>query len=70
MKRFSVALVSVGFGLLVMTSSCHKEGPAEKAGKDIDKATENAGDAMKNAGKSMGQKMEDAGDKMKDAARR
>ncbi|MDX2165783.1 MAG: hypothetical protein SF182_01920 [Deltaproteobacteria bacterium] len=37
-------------------SACEHEGPAERAGKEIDRAAEKAGD-----------KIEDAGDKVKDA---
>jgi hypothetical protein len=38
MQRFSVALVTMVVGLMLVTSACHKEGPAEKAGKEADKA--------------------------------
>lgn len=37
-------------------SACEQEGPAERAGKEIDRAAEKAGD-----------KIEDAGDKVQDA---
>jgi hypothetical protein len=37
-------------------SACEHEGPAERTGKEIDRAAEKAGD-----------KIEDAGDKVKDA---
>jgi hypothetical protein len=64
---FSVALVTAGVGLVLISAACHKEGPAEKVGKDIDKAMENTGDTMKDAGKSLGEKVEDAGDRLKDS---
>jgi hypothetical protein len=70
MKRFSVALATIGVGLMLVSSACHEEGPAEKAGKKLDETMENTGDAMKNAGESMGEKLEDAGEKMKDATDR
>jgi hypothetical protein len=70
MKRFSVALAATGVGLLLISSACHKEGTAEKVGKDVDKAMENTGDAMKDAGESLGEKMEDAGDRLKDVTGR
>jgi hypothetical protein len=39
--------------LLALTlSACKKEGPAEKAGKEIDKAMEKAADAVEEATKS------------------
>jgi uncharacterized protein YjbJ (UPF0337 family) len=37
-------------------AGCEQEGPAEKAGKEMDRTVEDAGDAV-----------EDAGDKLKDA---
>lgn len=33
-----------------MSAGCHKEGPAERAGKQIDNAADNAGDAVRTAG--------------------
>jgi hypothetical protein len=47
-----------------------EEGPAEKAGKDLDKAMEHTGDTMKKAGESVGDKIDEAGKKLKDAAGR
>jgi hypothetical protein len=47
-----VLLTFTAFGL----GACEKEGPAERAGKQVDKAVDGAGDAVK-----------DAGDKVKDA---
>lgn len=40
----SLAVLGFIFGTAVLTS-CEKEGPAEKAGKEIDKAAENVQDA-------------------------
>lgn len=68
MKRFSVVLATLGVGLMLATSGCHEEGPAEKAGEKLDKAMDDAGDAMKDAGKTVREKVEDAGDRAKDAA--
>jgi MT0933-like antitoxin protein len=68
MSRFKVALGVAVAGLLLNVSACHREGPAEKAGKELDKALDNAGDEMKKAGKSVSDKIDDAGDKMRDAA--
>jgi hypothetical protein len=47
-------LIASAFLLFALGCDQH-EGPAEKAGKDIDKATD-----------KVGEKMEDAGDKLKD----
>ncbi len=49
-------IIAAGF-LLAVLSGCEKEGPAERAGKAMDKAVENAG-----------QQLEKAGEKIKDAA--
>ena len=50
-----VAVTLLGLTL----SACQKEGPAEKAGKEIDKAA-----------KDVGQSMEKAADKVNEAAKR
>ena len=49
-----VAVVLLGFTL----SACQKEGPAEKAGKEVDKTA-----------KDIGQSMEKAADSVKDATK-
>jgi len=51
------AVLVVGF-LFAVLSGCGKEGPAERAGKAMDKAVENAG-----------QQIEKAGEKIQDAAK-
>jgi len=48
--------VALMIPLIVTLSSCRKEGPAERAGKQIDKAVEKAGDQIEKAG----EKIEDA----------
>jgi len=58
-SRQSVCTAFIMGALLLVLISCQKkEGPAERAGKDIDKATE-----------KVGQKIEKAGDNIKDAAK-
>lgn len=42
--------------LVVGVSACQKEGPAERAGKEVDKTVEKAGQQLEKAG----QKIEDA----------
>lgn len=37
-------------GLLAVGTGCEQEGPAEKAGKQIDQTIEEAGDAIEDAG--------------------
>jgi hypothetical protein len=52
-----VSAALVMSALLLALSGCQKqEGPAEQAGKEVDKAVEHVGD-----------KMEEAGDRIKDA---
>lgn len=44
----------IAIGLLGLTlSACKKEGPAEKAGKEIDKAAKDVGQAMERAADSV-----------------
>jgi predicted small secreted protein len=56
-KRSLVAVLVLG-ALVAGLSGCKKEGPAERAGKEIDKAAEKAG-----------QQIEKAGEKIQDAAK-
>lgn len=60
MKRFarSFIIALMAIALTAGVSGCKKEGPVEKAGKQIDKAMEKAGDQI-----------EKAGDKVKDAVK-
>lgn len=59
MKFGETARVALVVGaLLAALSGCQKEGPAEKAGKEVDKAVDN-----------VGQQIEKAGDSIKDAAK-
>jgi predicted small lipoprotein YifL len=55
-NTITTAIVMSAF--VVALAGCQKEGPAEKAGKAVDNATEKAG-----------QKMEKAGDSIQDAAK-
>jgi hypothetical protein len=56
----STSAAVVVTALLLALSGCQKqEGPAEKAGREIDKA-----------GEKLGEQVEKAGEKMQDAARR
>ena len=54
-----VAFACLAAGVLSMgLSACQKEGPAERAGKEVDKTVE-----------KVGQQIEKAGDKIQDAAK-
>ena len=56
MVKMSVVVLAICLGLA--SSACKKEGPAEKAGKEIDKAA-----------KEMGQALDRVGDAVKDASK-
>jgi predicted small secreted protein len=58
MKKIrDVAFVWLAAAVLVVgLSACQKEGPAERAGKEVDKTVEKAGQQLEKAG----QKIEDA----------
>jgi len=68
MHPLQAVLVVAVAGSLLALAACRQEGPAEKAGKDLDKAMEHTGDTMKKAGESVGDKIDEAGEKLKDAA--
>ena len=58
-NRFTMTSAIAIATMLVALSGCEKkEGPLEKAGKEVD-----------NAAATVGQKIENAGDKMQDAAK-
>ncbi len=67
--RFVVAVLVLG-ALVVGLSGCKKkEGPAEKAGKEIDKAVEKSGQQINKAVEKTGEKIEQAGEKIQDAVK-
>lgn len=57
---------ALGVGALSL-QSCEQEGPAERAGAQIDEAARNAGDAAREAGRDINQAARDAGNSIKDA---
>lgn len=57
-------------GLIVVSvTACKKEGPAERAGRNIDEAAEKAGKKIDEAATKTGDKIEEAGKKLKDAVK-
>lgn len=73
-KRLSMVLC---MGLVAMTlGGCEREGPAERAGKEIDKTTEKLGDALEKdgpverAGEQIDKAVKEAGDKLEKATDR
>lgn len=49
----NVSTVLVMGAMLVALSACEKEGPAERAGKEADKAVANVGKSIEKAGESI-----------------
>ncbi|HEX5464296.1 MAG TPA: hypothetical protein VFW88_06235 [Burkholderiales bacterium] len=66
--RIVVALLTA-VAAVTMVTGCEKEGPAEKAGKQIDQAVEKAGDQADKAADAAGDKLKDAGDKLKEGSK-
>ena len=67
-RSFIVALMLCA--LFAGLSGCKKkEGPAERAGREIDKAAEKSGQQIDKAVDSAGEKMKNAGEKIKDSVK-
>lgn len=67
--RSVLAALVVG-ALLAGVSACtKKEGPMERAGKNIDKAAEKTGQQIDKAVEKTGEKIEKAGEKVKDSVK-
>lgn len=67
----------LGVGLIAMAlGGCEREGPAERAGKEIDQTTKKLGDAlekdgpMERAGEQIDKAIEEAGDKLEKSTTR
>ena len=66
----SVIAALVLSALVAGLSGCQKkEGPAERAGKEIDKAVEKTDQQINKGVEKAGEKIEKAGEKMQDAAK-
>jgi hypothetical protein len=66
-RRISLAFSAVLLGLTLV--ACKKEGPAEKMGKEVDKAMEKTGEAMEKAADSVKDTAKEAADKVKEATK-
>ena len=56
--------------LLAVLPGCQKqEGPAERAGKEVDQAVEKAGNEVDKATQKVGEQIEKVGDSIQDAAK-
>lgn len=66
-KRINAALATTA--LLAALSGCQRqEGPAEQAGKEVDKAMEQTGEKVDSATEKLGEQVEKTGEKIQDAA--
>jgi hypothetical protein len=68
--RIVVAVMALSMLVAGMSGCKKKEGPAERAGREIDKAAEKTGQGIGNAVDKAGEKMEQAGEKIKDAVKK
>lgn len=67
-SRNVIAAMVVGL-LMAGAYGCKKEGPMERAGKEIDKAAEKTGQQIDKAVEKTGDKIEKAGDKIKESVK-
>ena len=67
-RKICLAINAVLLGLTLVACE-KKEGPAEKMGKEVDKAAEKAGQAMDKAADSVKETAKDAADKAKEATK-
>ena len=67
-SRNVIAAMVVGL-LMAGAYGCKKEGPMEKAGKEIDQAAEKSGQQINKAVEKTGDKLEQTGDKIKDSVK-
>lgn len=65
MKRLLIA--GIAAALLFLVAGCREEGPAEKAGRQIDEAVDEIAHGSEGTMEKMGREMDEAADDMKDA---
>jgi hypothetical protein len=63
-KKLAILLLVVGLGFGI--GACERKGPAERAGEQIDKAVEGAGDKVEQAGEKVGGAAEEAAEKVEE----
>jgi len=59
-KNSAVALLAMGVMALALSACQKQEGPAEKAGKEVDQAVSTAGQKIEDAGKQIQDTAKDA----------
>lgn len=65
---FKIFCLILMLAVIFALAACQNEGPAEKAGKTVDKTTEKIGDKMESAGDAVVKGVENAGGYMDDTA--
>lgn len=63
--KLTVAALATFFAIGI--TACERDGPAERAGENIDNAAENMGDRIEDSTDNAGDELETAGDKVEDA---
>ncbi len=66
MNVSKLTLTTLLLTALIGLTACQEKGPAERAGENIDNATEDMGDKIEDATDNAGDKVEEAGDKIED----
>lgn len=64
-----IPLIAIGVLTLCLNACGKPEGPAEKAGKEIDKTMQSAGEKVDKAAQSAGEKIEQLGEKIQEKAK-
>ena len=65
LKKFFQILCCLS--LVLIFASCERQGPAERAGENIDEAMETTGEKFEEAGEKVGETVEEAGEKIEEA---
>lgn len=68
MRHATIFVAALVGGLLV--AGCDREGPMERAGKQIDEAASQAGKKIEDATEQAGQNLEKAGESLREQAER
>ena len=67
-NRTSVALLAALALALGTLAGCEQEGPAERAGEEVDEAVEEAGDTVEEAGEAIEETAEEAEEEMEEGS--
>jgi len=63
-RKLAILLLVVGLGFGI--GACERKGPAERAGEQIDKAVEGAGDKVEQVGEKIGGAVERSAEKVEE----